>query len=260
MKPNYAVIIPARYGSSRFPGKPLAKLGDKEIICHVLERMKSTGHYCIVATDDERICKCVEQAGGTAVMTDINHNSGTDRVCEAMQYLPIEADIIVNVQGDEPFIHPEQIEALVGVFEEFPDTDIATLVRLLPKATPFATIADPGLVKVVTTDDNCALYFSRLPVPAQRGIPCEEWTKEYAYMVHIGVYAYRREILQQITQLPISPLEKAEKLEQLRWLQAGCKIRTVITHHTGFGIDTAEDLVKAKALLDASVKSTSIQL
>lgn len=243
------LIIPARYASSRFPGKPLALLGGKPVITRVLERASETGIDAYVATDDDRIYQCVEQAGGRAVMTDPNHACGTDRVREAMEICAPDADLIVNIQGDEPFIRAEQITALVDMFSEYPDTDIATLVRPLPSDTPYAALADPSLVKVVTGDGGLALYFSRSPIPYFRSLPPEQWTSAHRYLAHIGIYAYRASVLRRITSMPPSRLECAESLEQLRWLQAGLRIRVAQTRWSTVGIDTPQDLEAAEACL-----------
>lgn len=246
---KFAAIIPARYNSSRFPGKPLAMLGGREVINRVNDRVREAGLPTIVATDDERILQCVKTAGGEAIMTRTGHVCGTDRVREAADSLPPDIDVIINVQGDEPFIRPEQLHALMAVFEEHSDTDIATLVRPLPPETTYDELADPALVKAVLADDGKALYFSRLPVPYLRGVEPGLWPSRHKYFAHIGVYAYRTDVLRQITKLPVSPLEKSESLEQLRWLQAGLTIRTAQTTICGIGIDTPGDLARAEALL-----------
>lgn len=246
---KFAAIIPARYNSSRFPGKPLAMLGGREVINRVNDRVREAGLPTIVATDDTRILQCVKAAGGEAVMTRPDHVCGTDRVCEAADSLPSDIDVIINVQGDEPFIRPEQLRALMAVFEEHADTDIATLVRPLPPETTYDELADPALVKAVVANDGKALYFSRFPVPYIRGAEPRLWPSLHRYFAHIGVYAYRTEVLRRITELPVSPLEKAESLEQLRWLQAGLVIRTAQTTICGIGIDTPDDLAHAEALL-----------
>lgn len=246
---KFAVIIPARYGSSRFPGKPLARLGGKEVINHVVDRVRQAGLPALVATDDERIRQAVVAAGGNAVMTRADHLCGTDRVREAADSLPADIDVIVNVQGDEPFVHPDQLRALCSLFEKYPDTDIATLVRPLPSDTPYSRLADPVLVKAVVGEDSSALYFSRFPIPYQRNVPVEEWASRHRYLAHIGIYAYRADVLRRITSMPPSPLETSESLEQLRWLQAGLRIRTAESSHRTVGIDTPEDLVEAEAFL-----------
>ncbi|MCM1005285.1 MAG: 3-deoxy-manno-octulosonate cytidylyltransferase [Prevotella sp.] len=246
---KFAVVIPARWASSRFPGKPLAKLAGVEVINRVVGRVTEAGLYGLVATDDMRILECVQAAGGNAVMTRADHVCGTDRVREAADSLPDDVDVIINVQGDEPFIHPNQLKALQNLFKEYPDTDIATLVRPLPGDTPYAQLTDPAVVKAVVADDGKALYFSRFPVPYQRGVEPELWASRHTYYAHVGVYAYRLDVLKRITQLQPSELEKAESLEQLRWLQAGLTIRTAQTRLNGVGIDTLADLKRAESLL-----------
>lgn len=186
---KFAAIIPARYASSRFPGKPLAMLGGKAVINRVVERVQAAGIPALVATDDERILQAVRDAGAQAVITRADHLCGTDRVREAADSLSPDVDVIINVQGDEPFIHPDQIKALCSLFERYPDTDIATLVRPLPSDTPYSRLADPALVKAVTSTDGQALYFSRFPVPFQRGIPEEEWAARHRYL---GAYRHIR--------------------------------------------------------------------
>lgn len=248
-KMKFAAIIPARYASSRFPGKPLALLGGKAVINRVVERVRAAGIPAIVATDDERILRTVRDAGGQAVMTRADHMCGTDRVREAADSLSPDIDVIINVQGDEPFIHPDQLNALCALFERYPDTDIATLVRPLPPDTPYSRLADQALVKAVTGTDGQALYFSRFPVPFQRGVPEDEWAARHRYLAHIGIYAYRIDVLRRITGLPASSLEQAESLEQLRWLQAGMRIRTAESEHPTIGIDTPMDLAEAEVFL-----------
>ena len=246
---KFTAIIPARYASTRFPGKPLALLGGREVINHVVDRVRSAGLQVIVATDDQRIFDCVERAGGNAVMTRSDHLCGTDRVREAADMLPPDVDVIINVQGDEPFIHPEQLRALMQVFERYPDTEIATLVRPIPRSTPYEELADPSLVKVVVDNEGKALYFSRFPIPYLRGVEPHLWSDRHQYLAHVGVYAYSKTTLHRITQMSADKLERAESLEQLRWLQAGIEIRTAYTSITGIGIDTPQDLAKAEAYL-----------
>lgn len=243
------VIIPARYASSRFPGKPLAMLSGTPVIMRVLEQVSKTGLQAFVATDDDRIFNCVEQGGGTPVMTRADHTCGTDRVREAAEKCASDSDIIVNLQGDEPFIRPDQVQALIDIFDRHPDTDIATLVRPLPPDTPYASLSDPSLVKAVVGDNGRALYFSRFPVPYQRGVPTEQWAASHTYFAHIGIYAYRMSALRAVTAMPPSSLEQAESLEQLRWLQAGMRIRTASTQWATIGIDTPQDLVAAEQYL-----------
>lgn len=247
---KYLAIIPARYASTRFPGKPLAMLGDTEVINHVWRRVERAGVPAVVATDDERILRYVTGAGGRAVMTRPDHCCGTDRLVEAVTALDTDADVIINVQGDEPFIHPEQILALRGIFENAPETMIATLARPYPGDAPADALLDPNLVKVVTDGAGHALYFSRSPIPFMRGVPEQEWPRRHRYLTHIGVYAYRREILLSLPSLPPSPLEQAESLEQLRWLQAGLGIAVAESTHLTVGIDTPADLERARDFLN----------
>lgn len=247
-KEDFIVIIPARYASTRFPGKPLAKLGGREMILRVCDRVREAGYRLAVATDDERILERVRQAGYEAVMTSDRHRSGTDRVAEAVRKLGTGAKVVINVQGDEPFLEASQLDALAGCFEE-PTTDIATLARPYPSTGRYEGLEDPNLVKVTLDDDSSARAFSRFPIPYLRGVEKELWPSSFPYLSHIGVYAYRTGILEEITRLPQSPLEKAESLEQLRWLQAGKRIRVAISDAETIGIDTPEDLAAAERLL-----------
>ena len=241
-------IIPARYASTRFPGKPLAMLGGKTVIQHVYEKASATLDEAFVATDDIRIRDTVEAFGGKAVMTSADHRSGTDRIAEASRILNTDADIIVNVQGDEPFIHPSQITSAVQCFADEPSTQIATLGK--PFTTQdFAALQNPNSPKLVTDLRGFALYFSRSVIPFIRGKETEEWISSHQFLKHIGLYAYRRDVLQELTQLPPSPLELVESLEQLRWLQNGYRIRVAITTIETVGIDTPEDLQRAQEML-----------
>ncbi len=236
---KFQVIIPARYASTRFPGKPLAMLGSKTMIQHVYEKALQVVDNVCVATDDERIFNAVINFGGVAVMTSPNHKSGTDRICEAYRLLESDADVVVNLQGDEPFIMPQQIESLIACFKN-PQTQIATLAR------PFnedEDLFDPNIVKVVfSQDNNRALYFSRSPIPYLRGVKHADWVRKHTYYAHIGIYAYRAEVLKQITAMPQSQSEQAESLEQLRWLEAGIPITVGVTPYSTIGIDTPADL------------------
>lgn len=245
---KYLAVIPARYASSRFPGKPLAKLAGKEVILHVAEQVEKSGIETIIATDDDRIAQCVEMGGHRAVMTRNDHRSGTDRVREAVEKSGIDADIIINVQGDEPFIHPSQIHELQHCFDDN-KSDIATLARPFDNAKGFQALFDPNVVKVVFSEHRDAHYFSRSVIPYIRNKECKEWIDNFQYYTHIGIYAYRREVLDVITRLPQSPLEKAESLEQLRWLEAGFRIRVGISDCETIGIDTPEDLAAAERYL-----------
>lgn len=246
---KYLAIIPARYASTRFPGKPLALLGDTEVINHVWRRVEQAGVPAVVATDDDRIFRCVTSAGGRAVMTRADHRCGTDRLVEAAGLLGTDADVIINVQGDEPFISPAQISALTAIFERDPSTPIATLARPWPKDAPAEGLLDPNLVKLVTDASGHALYFSRAAIPFMRGVPVEEWPRRHRYLTHIGIYAYRREVLLSLPSLPPSPLEQAESLEQLRWLQASLRIAVAESTHPTVGIDTPADLERARRFL-----------
>lgn len=242
---KFIVIIPARYGSSRFPGKPLAKIGGEEMIVRVCRQAAQTGADVAVATDDERIWECVEKAGFKAVMTSPDHKSGTDRVYEAFCKLGRPAEVIINVQGDEPFIAPSQIEALMKCFDD-PDTRLATLVRKFDPALGFEALFDPNLVKVVTSQEGDALYFSRSIIPYIRGVEWQKWLEKHTFHTHVGIYAFKSETLGEITSLRRSPLEIAESLEQLRWLENGYKIRTALTTEPTIGIDSPSDLEAAE--------------
>lgn len=246
---KYVAIIPARYASTRFPAKPLALLNGKPIIQRVYERVAEQLEEVYVATDDDRIFSTVEQFGGKAIMTSTSHRSGTDRCREAYELSGSQADVIINVQGDEPFIQASQLEAIRRPFEEDAATDIATLVMPFPADTPFETLANPNSPKVVVSHNHRALYFSRSVIPFLRGIEQEQWAANHVFYKHIGLYAYTAEALKRITQMPVSSLEQAESLEQLRWLQAGLDIRVGYTHAETIGIDTPEDLARAEEWL-----------
>lgn len=244
---NFAVIIPARFQSTRFPGKPLAILGNKPIIQWVYENARKSLPNVYVATDDERIFATVEAFGGKAVYTSPNHQSGTDRCAEAARKVTetLQVDVVINVQGDEPFIRPEQIEALKACFNA-PETEIATLIKPITNAAEITNINRP---KVVISKNQEALYFSRSPIPFVRDAKTEEWISRNTFYSHIGMYAYRFDVLQNLTQLPVGLLEKAESLEQLRWLENGFRIKTAQTTFENIGIDTPEDLENAKKFL-----------
>lgn len=245
MKHTFAVVIPARYASTRFPGKPLAVLVGKTIIQRVYEQAKKVLPDVYVATDDERIFQHVESFGGRAIMTSPSHRSGTDRINEAVSTLDRRFDVIINLQGDEPFVRESHIKTLCDCFND-DRTQIATL------GIPFATMEEvesPNSPKIVTDKDGYAMYFSRSVIPFVRGKDREDWLTHFPYLRHMGIYAYRRDVLNTISQLPPSPLETAESLEQLRWLQNGFKIRVALTKFATVGIDTPEDLERAKELL-----------
>ncbi len=242
---HFIAIIPARYASTRFPGKPLAMLAGKPVIQHVYEQVTKVLPEAWVATDDSRIFDTVERFGGKAVMTRPDHKSGTDRIEEAAEKIGASADVIVNVQGDEPFIQPSQIETLCALFDN-PSTQIATLGK------PFATmdaVRNPNSPKIVTDKNGFALYFSRSVIPFVRGKEEATWLDSFPYLKHLGIYAYRRDVLREVTSLPMSSLEKAESLEQLRWLQNGYRIRVGITDVETVGIDTPADLQRAEDFL-----------
>ena len=246
---NFIGIIPARFQSTRFPGKPLAILGDKPIIQWVYENARKALTNVYVATDDERIYQTVEAFGGKAVYTSPNHQSGTDRCAEAAQKVAesLQFDVVINIQGDEPFIRPEQVEGLKACFNT-PDTEIATLIKSITHAAEITNINRP---KVVINKNQEALYFSRSPIPFVRDCKPEEWINRNTFYSHIGMYAYRFDILLELTQLPIGFLEKAESLEQLRWLENGYHIKTALTTFENIGIDTTEDLEEARKFLTA---------
>lgn len=237
-------IIPARYASSRFPGKPLAVIADKPMIRHVYEQcLSSRLDRIVVATDDERIFRAVEEFGGEVVMTSGDHPSGTDRCGEAAQILQLDtSDGIVNIQGDEPFIRPEQINALIDAFDN-PEVAISTLMTRLPN---LPEAADPHTVKVIRRLNGKALYFSRYAIPFTR----DDENDTTVYYKHIGIYAYRNAVLQKIIGLPESYLERKEKLEQLRWLENGMDIYMVLCEYDGISIDTPGDLIKAHQRID----------
>ena len=223
---KFIAIIPARYASTRFPGKPLAIL-------------------VYVATDDERISNAVEAFGGRVVMTRADHKSGTDRIEEATEKIGTSADVIINIQGDEPFIQQSQIKTLMQLFD-FTETQIGTLGK------PFDTmeaILNPNSPKIVCDKRGFALYFSRSVIPFVRGQEQAAWIDHYPFLKHLGLYAYRREVLREVTRLPQSPLELAESLEQLRWLENGYRIRVGLTDVETVGIDTPEDLRRAEEFL-----------
>ncbi len=244
---QFAGIVPARYASSRFPGKPLVMIGDKTMVMRVYEQALKSLDIVYVATDDERILEVVHKSGGNAVMTSTRHLSGTDRCAEAADIIGTETgkkiDIVLNIQGDEPFIRPEQLDQLKACFSDR-YVEIATLVR---KTVPGEDIFNPNHVKVVTDPEGNAIYFSRSAIPYYRDSNSSEWSLKHTFLKHLGLYAYRTETLKKITLLPGSPLEIAESLEQNRWLENGIKIRTAITRWESISIDTPEDLKHALA-------------
>ena len=248
---KFIAIIPARYASTRFPGKPLAMLGGKTVIQRVYEQATAVLGEAYVATDDERIYKAVEAFGGKVVMTRTDHKSGTDRIQEAATKINTDADVIINVQGDEPFIQASQIETLMHLFDD-PTTQIGTLGKHFET---MEAVENPNSPKIVTDNRGFALYFSRSVIPYIRGKERNEWFGEYPFLKHLGIYAYHREVLAEVTKLPQSSLEKAESLEQLRWLQNGYRIRVGLTNIETVGIDTPEDLQRAEEFLKQQMQA-----
>jgi len=241
---NVIGIIPARYASQRFPGKPLVDIAGKTMIQRVYEQAQKALEHVYVATDDKRIAEAVKEFGGNFVMTSKNHLSGTDRIKEAITIINQEQtkkfDLIVNIQGDEPFIYPEQIQAVVQCFNK-KNTQISTLVKHIINTEDIFNENKP---KVILNNKKEAIYFSRSPIPFIRGKKKDEWVTTHKFYKHIGLYAYRLDILKEITSLPSSTLEKAESLEQLRWIENGYKIITQETEFESIGIDTKKDLKK----------------
>jgi len=248
---KFIAIIPARYASTRFPGKPLAVLGGKTVIERVYQQVSRVLTDVYVATDDPRIFQAVEAFGGRAVMTRTDHKSGTDRIQEAVEKIEEggkrneKETVIINVQGDEPFIQPSQIETLMQLFDD-PTTQIGTLGKRFGR---MEEVQNPNSPKIVVDRRGFALYFSRSVIPYVRGQEPQQWLASYPYLKHLGIYAYRREVLAEVTRLPQSALEKAESLEQLRWLENGYRIRVGLTDVETVGIDTPDDLHRAEAFL-----------
>lgn len=246
-------IIPARYQSTRLPAKPLLRLGRKSIIEWVYEAASRVVSDVVVATDNQLIVQEVERFGGRAVMTSTSHRSGTDRCAEALAKIGGDYDIVINIQGDEPFIRKEHIERLIASFESA-DTDIATLAKAFTEEDGIDSLVDPNNVKVVTDSKGRALYFSRQAIPYQRDVEQTEWLTHHTYLKHIGIYGFRCEVLKAVTALEPSALEECERLEQLRWLEAGYTIRVAETPYASIGIDTAEDLQRAEDILARGLK------
>ena len=243
---KFISIIPARYASTRFPGKPLAMLGGKSVIQRVYEKVSGVIDETWVATDDERIFNAVESFGGKAVMTRTDHKSGTDRIEEAIEKIGGDYDVVINVQGDEPFIQASQIKTVCECFDD-PSTEIATLGK--PFGNDMDAINNPNSPKIVVDKKGYAMYFSRSVIPFVRGKESKEWPLSYPFLKHIGLYAYRRNVLAEVTRLPQGELEKAESLEQLRWLENGYRIKVGLTDVETVGIDTPEDLARAENFL-----------
>jgi 3-deoxy-manno-octulosonate cytidylyltransferase (CMP-KDO synthetase) len=239
----HLAVIPARYASSRLPGKPLAMIGDKSLIQRVYERVSACRdiNLVVVATDDARILEHVRGFGGEVQMTSDLHQSGTDRVAEVAEKYS-EASLIVNVQGDEPFIDPRQISAVIAPFQD-PSVDITTLAHPI---TEEQALLSPNVVKVVRDNDGRALYFSRHAIPFLRDVPIGQWISRGKHLQHLGIYAFRAAVLSKITDLPPGDLERDESLEQLRWLQAGFKVKVGLTDQPAFVVDTPADLEEAR--------------
>lgn len=241
-------IIPARYASSRFPGKPLVQIAGKSMLQRVYEQASKSKllQKVLVATDDERIYNHVLSFGGHVVLTANTHSSGTDRCWDALQQLKENYQYIINIQGDEPFIQPEQIDELAAVFND----GTTALATQMIAVDSHAILFDTGEVKIVLNTQQQALYFSRMAIPFIKGVPEKEWHLHHPYFRHVGLYAYRKDILEKLVQLPISTLEQAESLEQLRWLQHGFTITCVPTTYESHCIDTPEDIDKVLQMID----------
>ena len=247
---QFAGIIPARYASSRFPGKPLVLIGNKPMIQRVYEQASKALGIVYVATDDKRIFEAVMAFGGKAIMTSPDHMSGTDRCSEAVTIIMDKTgrniDVVINIQGDEPFIKPEQISLLMKCFDD-ETVELATLVR---ETEPGEDLFNPNQPKVILNSKRDAIYFSRAAIPFIRDTEMSNWSKNHIFYKHLGLYAYRTEILKKITRLARSPLEIAESLEQNRWIENGFSVRTAVTSWESIGIDTPDDLEKAKKLIE----------
>ena len=246
---NFIGIIPARYASTRFPGKPLVDIGGKTMIQRVYEQARKAFEHVYVATDDERIANAVEQFDGKYIMTSPDHQSGTDRCFEAIRKVQTledkhKFDVVVNIQGDEPFIKPEQLRLLASCFDD-ELVQIATLAKLIINSEE---LFNPNAVKLIRNKEDFAIYFSRWPIPYQRGKEQAEWFNNFQYFKHLGIYAYRTSVLREITMLKPSALELAESLEQNRWIENGYNIYVQNTDFENVAIDTPEDLEKVRAM------------
>lgn len=242
-------IIPARFASTRFPGKPLALIEGNTMIEHVFRRAQQALEKVYIATDDKRIYNAVKDFGGEAIMTSPLHRSGTDRCAEALGIIRekynLAPDIIINIQGDEPFIKPEQIKQVAQYFED----KTVEISSLIIKISDWKSLGDPNQVKVIRDKNENALYFSRTAIPYVRGAEKEKWLSYHTYYKHLGLYAYRAGILDSISRLKPSSLEKAEALEQNRWLENGFRIKCGLTDWESIGVDCPEDLERAIKLM-----------
>ncbi len=247
---KFVAIIPARYASTRFPGKPLADMNGKPMIQRVYEQVGKSIVDVYVATDDERIFDSVHRFTGNAIMTSTTHRSGTDRCNEAYNKINKQFDVVLNIQGDEPFVFPEQIDLLKSCFTDT-DIEIATLIKPFEPKDGLDALHNPSSPKVVINNQLEAIYFSRAVIPYLRDVAPEEWLNQHVFYKHIGIYGYRTDVLKEITQLSAGMLEKAESLEQLRWIENGFKIKVGITNQETFGIDTPYDLERALKHLSA---------
>jgi 3-deoxy-manno-octulosonate cytidylyltransferase (CMP-KDO synthetase) len=245
---HFTGIIPSRYASTRFPGKPLALIGDRSMIQRVYEQASKSLDNVFVATDDERIMKAVLDFGGKVIMTSAKHKSGTDRCSEAVSIIEsetnIKTDVVINIQGDEPFIRPEQIDLVAACFED----DTVEIATLICNSVTNEDIINPDQIKVVLSLKGDALYFSRATIPFIRGIELSEWPSKHNFYKHLGIYGYKKDVLKELTLLNESSLEIAEALEQNRWLENGYKIRTALTSWDSYGIDKPDDIEMTMAL------------
>jgi 3-deoxy-manno-octulosonate cytidylyltransferase (CMP-KDO synthetase) len=245
-------IIPARYESSRFPGKPLADILGESMIQRVYNKclLATSLQDVYVATDDQRIFDHIESFGGKVIMTKSTHTNGTERCKEVLSKIKSnDIDVVINIQGDEPFISPNQIDLLANIFFLYPETQIGTLIK---KIEDYDTLFNPNTPKVVFTPNNDALYFSRNTIPYQRDHDQSTWLDNHDYFKHIGIYGYTSKTLNEIVDTDETSLESTEKLEQLRWLENGFRIKVAKTTHETIGIDTPEDLERViKSLSNA---------
>lgn len=245
---NFLGIIPARYASTRFPGKPLVDILGEPMIKRVYDKVSSVMDTVYVATDDKRIFDAVKEFNGNVVMTSTNHKTGTDRCYEALEIISKtikdDIEIVINIQGDEPFLDTSHLTGLMDCFND-KETQIATLIKKIEEGE---MLFNPNHVKVVFNKNNFALYFSRSPIPFIRNNEESKWVNTHSFYKHIGIYAYRKEILNQLTRLESSSLEIAESLEQNRWLENGYKIKVKETFIENISVDTPEDIEKIKRL------------